>query len=202
MTPVRVFDAIVGDLDELKRTRRWRFAAGLGLVAPLMALVVWWMGVRADLWERPVLQVVAQFGAIGVGLFVLPAMGVGLLPSTKRSRTATIIACVGLGLVGALGWPGLHPQALRPYTCLLIGTAVIAAVALPVVVLGARRRTVRSVFVVAAGLALAQLNLLTCLCPHQLGAYSVPVHVSTALAIVGAAVLLGVGAQLVRRPRP
>lgn len=201
MHPVNVTEAIVGDLDDLKRTRRFRYAMGLVLVGPLMALVVWWMGVRVDLWERPVLQVAAQFVAIGIGLFVLPAMGVGLLPSTKRSRIVTIAACVGLGLLGALGWPGLYPDALRPYACLLLGTGLISAVALPVAILGTRRRTMRSIFVVAAGLALAQLNLLTCLCPYQLGSYSISVHVGTALAIVGAAIMFGLVAQLVRRPR-
>ncbi|MEE9385480.1 MAG: hypothetical protein V3V08_18890 [Nannocystaceae bacterium] len=200
MAQAKAYDAIVSDLTALSRSRRSRFVVGLVLVAPLMAAVVWAMGVRADLWARPVLQVGAQFSAFALGLFVLPAMGVGLLPSSHRSRVLVLMGCVMLGLVGALGWPGLHADTLRPYTCLLLGTGAIALVTVPIAILGARQRVLRSIVIIAAGLALAQLNLLTCLCPYQLDAYPLSVHVGTALAILVAAGLLGLVAQLVRRP--
>lgn len=191
------FDAaqiIAADLGRVQRERRHRFSPALWLSVVAIAGSLAAVGVRPDLLAQPWPTLLGQLLAWGVCLLVFPAIGVGLLFPSRMLRVVIVV----VGVLGTLGstvhWtvPGVGPMEHRVgcfgltvgigLLLLTIGVASGAFVA---------RRRHAAVLWIAAGLALAALNVVTWHCPHSELLHVATSHLAAAAGLIVAATIAG-----------
>lgn len=190
-----VVSAISRDLASLRSRRRRHFVPALGLTLVIVVGALVGFGLRPDLLEQPLWQIVLQVAAWMVCLVLFPAIGVGLWFPGRGTRLVLAVGGVALGMVAALGLPGGddHARAAGPGPC----WTVLAGCGLALLVVGAwsgafaQRRAKSSTFWIAAGLALAALEVVTWVCPTGATGHVVTMHFGPALLVVVIAATAG-----------
>lgn len=184
---------ISADLGRVQRERRAHFAPALWLSIVAVAASLVAMGVRPDLWSQPWPPLVGQVVLWVVCLLVFPAIGVGLLFPSRPLQ----IGIIAVGVLGTLGstihWPVDAGSLDRSAGCfgltvgvglLLLGIGLVSGAFV------ARRRSSAVVWI-AAGLALAALNVVTWHCPQTGLAHVATAHLASAAGLIVAATIAG-----------
>lgn len=192
--------AIVGDLSALQSERRRHFAPAW-LIAILLVGTLVTIGARPDLLDQPPWQLGLQALLWVFCLLLFPAIGLGLWFPGATTRLALVLAGITATVMATTGYPfvdhGAHEAwgGLDQCVGMVVGSGVI------LVALGflsgafVQRRRVTAVYWVAAGLALAALNVVTWVCPVSGLNHVLPSHVGGAMILLAMAVVVGVVAR-------
>lgn len=209
MSDDKVLHAISKDLDALQRERRRHFAPALGIVLAVVAGAFVMAGLRNDLLEQPTWQLGVQIAVWLLCLVAFPAIGLGLVFPSRATRIALALGAVTLAVLATTGWPLATalggPGAEHGVDGCLAMIAGSGAVLLGLgVVSGAfvQRTRVTGVYWVAAGLALAALNMVTWVCPATGLRHVLPGHLGGGLALLIVALVAATFAHRHGRARP
>jgi hypothetical protein len=198
---IDALSAITADLDNLKVHRRRHFTPALVMSAVAVAVLLFTLGSRPDLWTQPWWQVAIQIASWAVCLIAFPAIGVGLWFPSRPARVGLALLGIALAIVAALGWPAMPSQGAVGGPCglVLTGTGLLLLGIGALSGAFAQRRASSAVYWVATGIALAGLNLVTWACPNTANDHVMATHLLPAVGLVlGASVF---GAWLRRRYR-
>jgi hypothetical protein len=196
--------SISRDLGSLRRDRRRQFLPAVLLTVVIVAGVATGLGLRPDLFEQPPWQLALQAAVWMVCLVAFPAIGVGLWFPSRATRLVLAIGGVALAIVSSVGiqpFASSNGQGATAGPCWL----VLAGCGFALLVVGAwsgafaQRRARSSTFWIAAGLALAALEVVTWTCPCAETGHVVTMHFGPALLVV--VIAATAGALLHRRRR-
>jgi hypothetical protein len=202
--PPDLVSAISRDLASVRTRRRRHFVPAIGLALVILGAALVGFGLRSDLLEQPSWQLVLQAFAWLVCLVIFPSIGVGLWFPRRGTRIALAVGGVALAVASAVGIPFGGDDTRR------IGEGgpcwlVLAGCGLALLAVGAwsgafsERRARSSTFWIAAGLALAALEVVTWTCPSHATGHVVTMHFGPALLVV--IVAAAAGGLLHRRRR-
>ena len=190
------------DLGSLRARRRRRFLPAAVVALVIVAGSVLTVGLRPGLFEQPGWQILLQAAVWMICLIAFPAIGVGLWFPGRGTRLALAVCGVALAIASAVRVPfraGVEDAMGGP--CWL----VLAGCGLALLAVGAssgafaQRRARSSTFWIAAGLALAALEVVTWTCPSAETEHVVTMHFGPALLVV--VIAATAGALLHRRWR-
>ncbi len=193
-------NAILGDLDALQRSRRRHFSPALLLACVLVGTLVI-LGARPDLLDQPAWQLGLQGLLWFLCLLVLPAIGLGLWFPGRGVRLGLVVGGILATVMATTGWPfvdhGAHAEwgGLDECVGMILGSGAV------LVSLGflsgafVQRKRVTAVYWVAAGLALAALNVVTWVCPVSGLNHVLPSHLGGAIMLLALAVVVGAAAR-------
>ena len=201
--PPDAFSAIVADLQRTQRGKRTQFLPALALAAITVIGTLVTVSIRPDLLTQPPAQLAMQGLLWVLCLVVMPAIGVGLVFPSGRTRVVLAIVAVATAIAATTGFPFAphvsgQAEMDRCVSVVIVAGAVLLGIGF---LSGAfvQRRRMTAVFWVSAGMSLASLNLVTWHCPQSGLMHVLPSHVGGAVIMLGAAVLVGVLAH--RRSR-
>jgi hypothetical protein len=193
--------AIFDDLSTLHRERRAHFGTSAIVLAAIVGALVA-TTLRSDLLTQPLPALVAQISLWGLGLLVLPAIGVGLWFPRRGASIAVVASTIVLASIATL-WPAqgpVEPAGLEPRCLMAVG--MVGAIALAATMLtGAfhqcNRRSTRSWL--AGGIAILSLVATVWMCSAPGVVHMLTSHIGAALGVAFVAVLIGSSARLARR---
>jgi hypothetical protein len=193
----RARGAIFDDLSTLHRERRARFGMNAAVVAFVIGGMVAAM-LRSDLLTQPVPALVAQISLWGLGIFVLPAIGVGLWFPRRGSSVALVIATIALASMATL-WPThgpVEPAGLEP-RCLvavgMVGAVALAATVLTGAFLQCQRTSTKRWL--AGGIGILSLVATVWMCSEPGVVHMLTSHIGAALVVGLVAGWLGARAR-------
>jgi hypothetical protein len=202
--PPDVLSVISRDLAAVRSRRRRHFAPAIVLALAILGGAILASGLRPDLLDQPTWQIALQGLTWLVCLVLFPLVGVGLWFPRRGTRILLAFGGVALAVTSAVGIPfggdGVHATD-EGGPCWL----VLAGCGLALLGVGAwsgafaERRARSSTFWIAAGLALAALEVVTWTCPSHETEHVVTSHFGPTLLVV--LVAAAAGSLLHRRCR-
>ncbi len=199
---------IVADLQATRRARTRHFLPALILALLVIGGLLVLAGLRPDLWQQPVGQLLAQLAVWALCLVALPAVGLGLWFPSRPLRLLLVVAAVVAAALAALGrdlWAmlgGLAMSGQGPQLDFCVSATVGAGfVLLALGVLSgafAVRRRAGSALWVSGGLSLMALDVTIWHCPSDDLGHNLYSHLGAALLLM---VLASVAGLIVHRRR-
>ena len=191
-------ELICADLDAQRRRKRAHFVPALLLAGVVVVGSIVVFGARPDLLQQPPGQLAMQIVLWAACLFVLPAIGVGLLFPGRTARILLAVGAVAMTVVATTGWP-FAERDLLAHAHGTFGGCVTITLAMGAMLLAigflsgafVQRRGFGSVFWIAAGLSLMALNVVTWQCPQSGLTHVLPGHLGAALVLLLLAVVVG-----------
>jgi hypothetical protein len=185
--------AIDADLRALTREKRRHFLPAFVAWVAVAAVVFSIAGIRGSLLEQPWWQILAQVGVWTLCLGVLPAVGLGVIFPTARTKALLICAALVLTIAGSFDWsvnPG-GPWLVGPCFALqtVVGVALLAIGGWSGAFL--QRARPAAGFWIASGVAMAALNTSTWHCADTTFGHVVPNHIGGGVAMLLCAAILG-----------
>jgi hypothetical protein len=193
--------AIFDDLSTLHRERRAHFGTSAIVLAAIVGAMVA-ATLRSDLLTQPLPALVAQVSLWGIGLLVLPAIGVGLWFPGRGASIAVVASTIALASIATL-WPAHdagEPAGLEPRCLMAVG--MVGALALAATMLtGAFRQCHRSSTKswLAGGIGILSLVATVWMCNAPGVVHMLTSHIGAALGVGLVAVLIGSRARRTHR---
>lgn len=194
---------IAADLQTSRRARARHFMPALILSLLVVGGFLVLTGLRPDLWQQPLAQLLAQLAVWALCLVALPAVGLGLWFPPRALRVVLVVAAVLAALLAALG-PDLagilagHGQGPRLDYCVqaMVGSGfVVLAIGVLSGAFVARRRAPSALWV-SGGLSLMALDAVVWHCPSEDAGHNLYSHLGAAALLM---VLASVAGLLVHR---
>lgn len=194
---------IAADLQLARRGRARHFVPALLLSLLVVGGFLVLTGLRPDLWQQPLAQLLAQLAVWALCLVALPAVGLGLWFPPRALRVVLVIAAVLAALLAALG-PDLaallagQGQGPRLDYCVqaMVGSGfVVLAIGVLSGAFAARRRASSALWV-SGGLSLMALDAVVWHCPSDDAGHNLYSHLGAAALLM---VLASVAGLIVHR---